>query len=308
MVIEENGKLYDINEETGLVTLAAEVSKGLEDEPVVETPLAMGDRVEVASMPGVIVAKNPGVYGDVYAVRFDEGDTGEYLSDVISKSKIEVTAGTDALSNLKEQFVAYENLPAITEAEIEHKLHVAEQLQREAKTIMGRYSNVGDQAQIDRIAYQMSIDLRELAKARDHAQMAANEDYLNRQPSFHAAENFTSGGASMGIAAGGDASWLELEAEDFPYTEVTDGDLATRAAETVAQFNRQQLEDDSFVSDAASFQATYLGIQNDNEKKAKFARLVESERRSKLAQPVKETKVAAAEDDIGGFDATALFV
>ena len=73
-------------------------------------------------------------------------------------------------------------------------------------------------------------------------------------------------------------------------------------------FDRAQLESNDFISDAASFQATYLGIQNDNEKLAKFSSYLEQARRDELAKPVKETKVAAAEEDIADFDAATLYV
>lgn len=316
MVIEENGKLYNIDEETGLVTLAATAEVGLEDAPELpETPWQTvtefhgGERVEVEGNGGHVVSVTSSVYGDAVAVRHDDGRVEEYAAEQVKHANNPALRSDNPIEAIREQFAAYEALPNVTAAEISHKASVAKQLLADTKAILLRTSAVGDAAVLDRFAFQLTSDLKDFEEASELLLMAANEEYLTSQPRYRTAENFSAPAPNLGVRGNAaDASWLELETDDYSYAEVTDADMAARAAETVAYFSREQLEDDSFIADASQFQSGYLGIADDQEKRAKFASYVERARQERLAEPVKEAKVAAVDDDVTDFDATALFV
>lgn len=316
MIIEENGKLYNIDEATGLVTLAATAEVGLEDEPTLpETPWQSvtefhgGERVEVDGNGGHVVNVTSSMYGDAIAVRHDDGRVEEYPVEVVKFANNPALRSDNPIEAIREQYTAYEALPAITAAEIAHKSKVAKQLLADTKAILLRTSAVGDAAVLDSMAFRLAADLKDFEDSAELLLMADNAEYLSSQPRYRTAENFSSPAPNLGVRSNAaDASWLELEDENFVYAETSDADMAARAAETVAYFSRAQLEDDSFIADAASFQAGYLGVNDDPEKRARFASYIERARQEKLAEPVKEAKVAAVDEDVTDFDATALFV
>ena len=119
--IVEDGKRYVINDE-GIITEAAveEISK---EEDVVEAqPLSRGDRVEVEGRLGEVITHDPyGLYGPTFGIRFDDGDHGAYLEDVISKTEVEKVQYDTPISQLKADWEEYQKLPGITADEIDEK-------------------------------------------------------------------------------------------------------------------------------------------------------------------------------------------
>lgn len=83
MIIKENGKLYNIDEETGLVTEASDIE---EPSDVIEADelaqeFRTGDRVAVGDEEGTIISIISSIYGPSFGIRFDDGSIDEFLED-----------------------------------------------------------------------------------------------------------------------------------------------------------------------------------------------------------------------------------
>lgn len=91
MIIKENGKLYNIDEETGLVT---ETSFDSEPEEVVvveefQDDFRTGDRVAVDNEEGTIISIISSVYGPAIGIQFDDGSIDEYPEERLSRVQTE---------------------------------------------------------------------------------------------------------------------------------------------------------------------------------------------------------------------------
>jgi hypothetical protein len=308
MIIEENGKLYNIDEATGLVTLAATEEAGLEDAPEVTLPFEFtgGERVEADGHSGQVVAVTSSMYGDAVAVRHDSGQVVEYAVGDVKLANVDwhITSSSNPFASIQEMMVAYEEMPTYTVKEIDEKIKMATQLKAAAGVFVRESGATSETALVDQMAFRLASDLKDLEEARMHT--SVGDDYVGNQPRYRLAENFSAPAPNMGMTGKGDASWLELEDGDG-FSETTDADIAARAVETVAHFERHELENDEFVEDAVQFQASYLGLTS-GEDRAKLAKFVEQARQDELAKPQAEKKEAAAEENLDDFDATSLFI
>lgn len=296
MVVEENGKLYNIDEETGLVTEASTV-----EEEELANEFRLGERVEVLGSVGEIVSMVPSYYGVSFGVRFDDGDFDEFMESQLKRSNVDKPAYDSPFSEVMGRFAAYQELPAYTNDELDAKEAEAKWLRLRATTLVAdRDLSTGEQNELGSILLTTNQDLRDISEVRIHTE--ENQQYLSRFNKYKIADEIA-GGATMG--GKDDASWLQSAAEGMEVVETTDADLAARAVEVVASFSKEQLEDDEFLALATGYQREYLQIDASSDDGKKFATYLLQARADRLKN-LPETKTASVQYDLD--DATDIFI
>lgn len=292
MIIEEAGKLYHIDEDTGLVTEASVVD---EDTEALAEEYRIGDRVEVLGHAGEIVSIIPSVYGAAFGVRFDSGNIDEYGEQQLKRSSVEKKTYESPILEVFGRYEDYAQLPAYTDEEIDQKEAEARWLNFQARNMQEAHTAHGitRDSKLDEIVLTTSSDLKDLAEIRTNEGLESNQRYLS---SFnrYTLEHDVQGGAVMG--GSDDSSWLELETENLEVVETTDTDLATRATEVVAFLSREQLEDDDFMRVAGTYQYEYLQMTEAQQKV--FDKFLTEARASRLKEIPAETKTASVVYDL----------
>jgi len=287
MIIEEAGKLYHIDEETGLVTEASIMDE--ETESIVGE-YRIGDRVEVLGHAGEIISIIPSIYGAAYGVKFDGGDVDEFGETQLKRSSVEKKTYESPIMEVFGRYEDYQELPTYTEDEIESKEAEARWLNLQARQLQEAHAQHGvtRDPKLDEIVLTTSSDIKDIQEIRTNAGLESNQRYLSSFNKYKLAEEIDSG-AVMG--GSDDASWLYTETDDLETVETTDTDLAVRATEVVAFLSREQLEDDEFMRVAGAYQYEYL--QMDEEQRGMFDRLLADARSARLKELPTETKTAS---------------
>lgn len=298
MLIEEDGKQYEIDEKTGLVTLASVI-----DETDFADEIRLHDRVDVEGETGTVISITSSLYGGAYGIRFDNGDVDEYGVHQLKRSTVEAPEFASPIDEVTSRFASYEKLPAYTNDEINAKEKEARFLNLRAKALCtdSRLATT-DQNELGRIVLVTGNDLIDLKTARENS--VETNEYVDRFNRYRIASDVSGYGAVLGLK--GDASWLGDALEGMEVVETTDADLAARAAELVSAFTKAQLEDDDFMQVAASYQAGYLQMDDDQSKK--FATYLARARQDRIADIPAETKVASTDDNLDDFDTSALYL
>jgi hypothetical protein len=308
MVIQENGKFYHIDDDTGLVSEASS-----EDFPNGTDVLAseemdeefrVGDRVKVGTELGEIITVTPSIYGPAWAVRFDNGDIDEYAEGQLEKSAEDKPDFESPIEEMLTRFEEYQNLPALTNDEVDRKASEARWLNLRARSLVtDRKLAFSDQNDLAHIVLVTGTDLVDINELRE--KLSENQTYLSRFSRSNEKERRGGNGASLGMT--GDASWLDDSLEDMEVVETTDKDLAARATEVVAALTKEQLEDNDSLTLATSFQRDYLQMGDDEA--TKFTSYLERARDDKLKElKDSEPKVASTEENLDDFDASAIFM
>lgn len=202
MIIKENGKLYNIDEETGLVTEASLIE---EPEEVVVTEeyaedFRTGDRVAVDNEEGTIISIISSIYGPAYGVLFDDGGVDEYPEDKLARVETEEPDYETPVKEVLARYATYETLPSYTRDEIEVKIEEARNLNLRAKALITDSKlSFSDQVELDRVVLSTGTDLLDFKTLKDSAE--ANEEYLKgfADSKFEMAEQFKNT-ASYGAA------------------------------------------------------------------------------------------------------------
>lgn len=308
MIVEENGKKYDVDEKTGQVRVASASTEPQVDEADFDNDFRLGDRVEVDGESGTIISITASLYGGAYGVRFDDGGIDEYGEGALKKSATEAPEYDTPISEVLARFASYEKMPHYTNDEINTKEEEARWLQLRAQSLVSDSKlTLSDQNKLGKVVLITGNDLIDLRELRDQSE--DSQQYLARFNRYKVAENISGYGAGLGLK--GDASWLNDALDGMEVVETTDADLAVRAAELVAAFSKVQLEDDEFMHVASSYHKGYLQMDDADAKKfdsflaqARTDRLKEFPAEDGLPDP----KVAAAEDDLDNFDTSALYL
>jgi hypothetical protein len=292
MIVSENGKTYNIDEESGLVTEAS-----VED---LAEEFRIGNRVEVAGQLGEVVSLTPSVYGPAFGVRFDDGDVAEFAEAQLKHSSVAPPDYESPVEEVLQRFAVYKELPALTNEQISHKEAEARWLNLRAKSLVtDQKLAFSDQNDLSTIVLVTGTDLVEIKELR--SKLDENVEYLGKFNRYKIAGEVSGYGASLGMT--GDASWLDNAVEDMEVVETTDTDLAARATEVVAALSKEQLEDDEFLKAAASYQQEYL--QMDKDQALKFDSYLARARDEKLSEP--QPKVASTEKNWDEIDDAAIF-
>lgn len=306
-IIREGNKVYTYDPTTGLIVEAAvvEVTPAADVEAsTMERALSVGARVEADGKLGVIVARTDSVYGEAFGVRFDDGTFNEYL-DTEVKMSAEEKSYDSPVAEIKARFTSYNELPAVTEQEIITRTNEASELNKMARQIIanGKLQYV-DEFDLDQIVTATASDLKDLEQMLLTARVANNPQYTRRQDRFEIAYEVN---RSAVLGSKGDSSWLENAIDDMEVGVATDADMAVRATEVVARFDRDQLENNSFIDDAAMYHVSYLGL--DEQSTEQFLEFVEAARQERLASlPLDDKTASVDDDDIDNFDTTALYL
>lgn len=308
--VEEDGKFYDVDEKTGQVKVAS-TSVGEPDTNELDfeaRDFRTGDRVEVDGEVGTIISITASLYGGAYGVRFDDGGIDEYVEGALKLTTVEQPEYDTPSSEILARFASYEAMPHYTNDEIAAKEEEARYLNLRAQSLVSDSKLVlSEQNKLGKVVLVTGNDLIDLKELREQSNETA--EYLGSFNRYKIADNISGYGAGLGLK--GDASWLEDALDGMEIVETTDADLAVRAAELVAAFNKVQLEDDEFMQVASSYQKGYLQMDEADAKKfdaylknARTERLKEFSADGWLPDP----KVAAAEADLDNFDTSALFL
>lgn len=306
MRVEENGKLYDVDEKTGLVRVASSST----DQPQIDEDIdfqqdyRIGDRVKVGGDPGTIIAITASLWGGAFGVRHDDGSIDEYAEGQLSRTSVETPVFDGPISEILARFASYEKLPHYTNDEITAKEEEARFLNLRAGALASDGKLVlSDQNQLGKVVLVTGNDLIDLKELRE--QSVETTEYLGRFNRYKIADEVSGYGAGLGLK--GDASWLADALDGMEIVETTDADLAVRAAELVAAFSKAQLEDDEFMQVASSYHVGYLQMSDDDAKKfATYLARARSERIKEI--PVEQVKEASTGDDLDDFDASALYL
>jgi len=299
MQITENGKVYNYDPDLGLV-----VEASVEDTTPVRG-IEAGDRVEVEGRTGRTLGYTPSMYGQAWAVQFDDGTIGEYSLESLAHSDTDPVEFETPISEVLARYATYEEQPAITTEEIEAKTAEARWLNLRAKSLIQQgISANADLMDMHTVVASTTTDLIDLADMLTTARVASDQKRLSSLNQFRFAKEIISN-QTMGSKS--DASWLDDAIDGMEVVEMTDSDLATVATDMVSHFNSSQLKDDTFLADAASYQVEYLNM--DDAQRSKFSRYVDAARNERLANFPKPAKTASVEDEnLDDFDTTALFI
>jgi len=300
MILEEAGKLYHIDEETGLVTEASLIDENTE---AIADEFRIGDRVEVLGHAGDVVSIVPSYYGAAFGVRFDNGDVDEFVETQLKRSSVDKKSYESPLLEVFGRYEEYADLPSYTDEELERKEAEARWLNFQARTMQEAHAAHGMQRdnKLDEIIITTSSDIGEIDDIRKNADRDDNKRYLSSFNQYKLADEI-SGGAIMG--GSDDSSWLGAETEDLEVVETTDVDLAARATEVVAYLTREQLSDDEFMRVAGTYQYEYLQMSDGQQKL--FDKFLAEARAEKLKELPTEQKTAATIYDLD--DATDIYL
>jgi len=294
MIVQENGRYYQIDEETGLVTeaKAEDLPEGAEviSADDLQEEFRIGDRVEADGALGEIVSITSSVYGPAFGVRFDDGGVDEYPEMALKRSAVEKPDFETPVDEVLQRFEAYQNMPALTNDEIDRKEKEARWLNLRARALCTdsklAFSSQND---LHHVVLVTREDLNDIDTLRE--QSADNQEYVASFNRYKVASEFSGYGGALGMK--GDASWLDNALEGMEVVETTDTNLAARATEVVASLSREQLENDETVQIAASYQRDYLQLDDDQARK--FSSYLESARQERLKEP--QEKVASTTDE-----------
>jgi hypothetical protein len=306
MIIEENGKVYNLDPEKGIVTEAATKEVGLEEPKMTENlePLGVGTQVESEGKLGEIVSRTNSMYGDAYGVRFEDGSFDELERDNLKVSTSQPVTFNSPLEEVKSRYAAYQELPAFTSEELEVKDKEARFLNLRAKSLISvKGTPFSDQRTLDEIIVTTGTDRLDIKEAQQNLHYEQEKTYLDRSSRFTLSNEVDLSGPAIGRT--GDASWLDEALAD--YEDHSDAELAERATEVVSGFSHEQLSNEEFVRTAASYQAEYLGLSG--LQLQKFTGYLELARLDQLKRP--EKKVAKVEEDttdLDTFDTSALYM
>lgn len=290
MIVEENGKLFNIDDDTGLVTEA-----GFSEAEALEDEYRLGDRVEVVGHVGEVISVVPSYYGVAFGVRFDDGQVDEFAESQLKHSSVEKLEYASPFEEVFVRFAAYHELPQYTNDEINRKSEEAQWLRLRAKALAADSKlELSDQNQLGRVILITESDLNDFKDLLENSE--ESQAYTSRLTGFKIADEFHGYGAGLGMK--GDASWLQDALEDMEVVETTDEDLAARATEVVASLSKEQLEDDNFMDIVSSYQHKYLQMTDDQVKKFhNFLINARHERVKELPKLNTASKVASNLDD-----------
>ena len=307
--VTENGTTYTIDD-NGMVVEAKQ------DAPVAELnfeeePLRIGDRVEVDGRLGKVVTYTPSVYGDALAVRFDDGDLGEFLASDLERTSEDQIHFDQPIDEVKSDWETYQAMPEFTLAEVDSKAAVARRLNVTAKALVtDARTPLTDRVELDHVILATGTDLFDLRDKAERLNVVEHEDYLSRLPKYQMDSDFAGG---YNYAAKDDISWV-LAAAEMATEELGNLDwnqhLTNEALKATARLTAEQLENKDFMDRVASYCDDAMPSGYDVEKKAQFRTLLSAATKNALAEREAQhvAKVARVEEELDDFDTTMLYL
>ncbi len=299
MLVEEHGKFYNVDEETGLVTVASD--EDVANQQDLSDEFRIGDRVDVAGDLGEVVSVIPSVYGAAFGVKFDDGSVDEFVESMLKRSTVEKPVYASPIEEVIERYSVYEQMDKYTNSELDRKESEARWLNLRAKSLVSNPQlPMEARNQLSAIALVTSSDMEGIKELREES--PDTQAYVSRFNRYSLSADVQSGGAVMGLQ--GDVSWLDGALEDMEVAETTDSDLATVATEVVTHYTAEQLGDDEFLKAVAAYQHEYL--QMTDEQKVHFEGLITAARDARVKElpAIKQASV----EDFDNYDDASLFL
>lgn len=289
-IIEENGKRYELDDEGNVVYAS------LSEEEVDETPLAIGDRVEVEGRLGYLQGIAHTMYGDAYSVRFDNGDYEAYTSNQIKRSSLEPTINYDSpAEDIVAEWDKFLALPDYSYDQVEAKLAFGRQLRLRAKSIVtDSRLPLSTRTTLDQMVSAATAELTLLEESKNTVR-EADQAYLDSLPQFSTDE--------LNPVTSTESDWLnDLSEEEITAAEVNLADLASRAVDSAPQ---EYLESADFLAQMTEF-ASQSVPEAQRDKVAGFIKNAAMLKINEVKPVVKEA--SAEEIDIESVDASDLYL
>lgn len=222
--------------------------EGKEKDSATVEAIQIGDRVEYDGKLGHVISSIQTVYGDLFGVRFDDGNFENAFPEQLAHSEIEDTPQYDnAIDEILNEFEAYQTSSRDTTEEVQAALKSARALNVRAKALMTDPTlPFGEQVKVDQVITATASDLMTLKEDEDL--LLSHSDYVRGQPRYVLPEEVF----PTQRWAREDASWLEVEANEAEAeVEAIDWDayLTTEAVKTATHIFAD-FEDEAFVAGA----------------------------------------------------------
>jgi hypothetical protein len=295
--IEENGKVYSVDEDTGLVVEARE-----------SEDFNLSDRVEVDGVPGKVISKTTSVYGPVVGVRFDSGETGEFLAQDLNHTSVEPIRFDTPLDQVKADWERYQELPGYTLEQVEDKARLARSLNVTAKALVtDRRTALSDQVLLDSIVISTGTDLLDMKEQVER--LTVGESYSDNLPRYNIPNEIISSSSY----SKDDASWLGLAAEEAKNDVDTfdwDSFLTSEALRATASLTKEQLESNDFMEAVASYSEERMPVGFNGNLREQFNDLLTEARHDALAarEASAQTRTAKVVEELADFNDAQLYL
>lgn len=306
--VTENGKTYTIDD-NGLV-IEAKVEESVAAIEFEEEPLRINDRVEIDGRLGKVVTYTASVYGDAIAVRFDDGDLGEYLASDLERTSEESIYFDTPIEEVKADWKTYQEMPEFTLSEVDVKAAAARRINVTAKSLVtDSRTPLSDRVELDHMILATGTDLYDLRDKAERLNVVEHKDYLDRLPKYRMAEEFAPGHSYSRE----DVSWVLASAETAQEELGNidwDAFLTNEALKATSRLSSEQLQNDDFMKEVVGYREETMPVGYDTEKKAKFRQLLEQARATALTeQEVKHVaKTAKVAEELEDFDTAQLYL
>ena len=340
LTIEENGRIYKIDDDTGLVVEASEKLKvGASDCPKCHDAVLAQDEngdvycpnckahwpkqeyVDKYVSPNFPPNKSEklkvgdrvtfgtdreGVIRDAFSTLYGlsyDVDGEEIPGEFVKAASSEVKYEND-IAEIVAEFDSYNQMYVATSEEIDNKEAEARRLKLKASALASNSKIALDErVKLDSIVVETTADLMDLDDLRDTYRLMENDNYLSKFRNHREGPISLSGGAMGGQD---DASWLGLNDYDIDPQTIEESELVARASTLVYDSRRDLLENDDFFKEALYFANRAIP----EEKWEEFARLAQISRVQRIAEEpfVKEANVSGGVDLDDNFDTTLLFL
>jgi hypothetical protein len=265
--------------------------------------LGKGSRVSHREKEGTVISMVPGIYGDTFGVKFDDGKVAEFLSEQLTAVESEKTIYLSSIEEIVSDHIEYDLAPANTLDELEGKTRIARSLNLRAKgLIVGSKISMNERVQLDNIITSTSADIRDFNEGTNHLQEIEAEAYLARSPKYKINDEFIGWGSQARTKTDEDISWLNDVDTEFDIT--SDPKLIAIAANSVSSLTREQLEDADFMKEVHYYSALNLPA----EASPRLASFMKEAAKMRLEEPIQSIAKQASVESFDDVDDAALYM
>jgi len=280
-----------------------EAETSSEDTSSEKKGLGKGSRVSHREKEGTVISMVPGIYGDTFGVKFDDGKVAEFLSEQLTAVESEKQIYLSSIEEIVSDHIEYDLAPANTLDELEGKTRVARSLNLRAKgLIVGSKISMNERVQLDNIITSTSADIRDFNEGTSHLQEIEAEAYLARSPKYKINDEFIGWGSQARTKTDEDVSWLNDVDTEFDIT--SDPKLIAIASNSVGSLTREQLENDDFMKEVHYYSALNLPA----EASPRLASFMKAAAKMRLEEPIQSIAKQASVESFDDVDDAALYM
>ena len=245
----------------------------------------------------------PGIYGDTFGVKFDDGKVAEFLGEQLTAVESEKQIYLSSIEEIVSDHIEYDLAPANTLDELEGKTRVARSLNLRAKgLIVGSKISMNERVQLDNIITSTSADIRDFNEGTSHLQEIEAEAYLARSPKYKINDEFIGWGSQARTKTDEDVSWLNDVDTEFDIT--SDPKLIAIASNSVGSLTREQLENADFMKEVHYYSALNLPA----EASPRLASFMKEAAKMRLEEPIQSIAKQASVESFDDVDDAALYM